>query len=183
MAFVVFDATPGADNSGATSYGSVAGLRAYALARNKTVPVSDPDCQVVLTKSMDWLEARAGEYQGMMAAQADTNEGTTVLFAQNLQWPRAYVLLYNSQTEFDRTLLPPMLLNSQFELACILAGGVELFPVLSGSFIKSEKVDVIETVYSEIINTSGLPQIPSVEAILGPLLIGKGNSQIRVVRA
>lgn len=171
MAFVAWDDTPDADNSGATSYGSVVGLREYTSARKKAVPASDPDCQVVLILAMDYLEAQASNYKGRRTDDA-----------QPLQWPRCGVFLYGSCTEFDKTKLPSELRKAQYELACIIAGGTDLYPVATGAFIKSEKVDVIETVYSESIRTTGQPDIPSVDAILEPLF-SSGGFGLKVSRA
>lgn len=194
MAFTPFD--PNADdNSGATSYGSVAGLRDYGASRKKSVPTSDSDCEVVLTLAMDYLEAQADRYQGIIASQANLTSGNiysdgytyisdaSAIPQQPLQWPRANVFLFNSPVEFDRTKLPPQLLKAQYEMACVIASGIDPFPVSDGAFIKSEKVDVIETVYSEIVRNTGSPDIPSVDAILAPLFSVGGGLGVQVGRA
>lgn len=158
----------------ANSYVDVEGLQTYAANRGITLPASD--LGVFLIQSADVLESRWEEYKGVRSS-----------VTQAMQWPRDKVWLFDADTcdstqMFPNSAIPVNLQNAQCAYACAAALGTDLTPISTGKFIKSEKLDVFDTVYSESINTEGLPIIPVAEAFIEPLLKDSGYT-LTVVRA
>lgn len=167
MAYTPFDPNQ-EDNSEANGYASLTEIRAYADARGKTLPADDDALTKLAFQAMDWLEAQASQYQGQ---QVDAS--------QPLQWPRSSVYLFASTEPLSDTVIPTQLKNAQAELCVVIAAGNPLFPVTPGLVVKSRKVDVIEReFFAPGIgggSSDGTPYMPSVDALLQPLLDSGGG--------
>lgn len=148
----------------ANAYVDAADVRAYALLRGITLPAApesgvDP-VEPLLILASDYLQAQ--RYIGFPA--------TTT---QALAWPRKMYLWQ------DGSLFPKQIVAAQCQLVIEQAvNNVVLQPSTVGGtqFITREKVDVIETQYSEKLGTLSTPTMPSVNAILDGLVIRGGGS-------
>ena len=172
MTLIVEDGT---NVVGANTYATLATVRAYAVARGVTLSTVDATLEAQVIQAMDYLEAQRSRYQGEQTYKTST-------VAQALQWPRKNVLI--DCIEFPTNEIPQELIDAEGELVVQINAGILLYPSSTGKFITREKIDVIETEYSEKISTSGQPNLPSVDRLLGVLFssCGSGNylSNIRV---
>jgi len=159
MALIIEDGT---GVSGATSYATLAQIRAFATARGVTsVPTVDADAEVLAIKAMDYLEGLRGRYQG---SKSDA--------AQALQFPRYGLYLDGSPVDADT--IPAELLNAQCELA-IAAITTDLAPQGDGRVVTKEQVGPLVTEYAG--GGSGAPQpvLPAARRWLDPLLKNAGQ--------
>lgn len=174
MAYTPYDPLAD-DNNEANGYASLVELRAYATARGKALPDADPALTILAVQAMDWLEAQADQYKGEQVAEA-----------QPLQWPRSDVYLFNAADPLGPTVIPTQLKNAQAELCLVIAGGTSLWPVSTGLVVKSRKVDVIEREFFAPGvgggSVDGTPAMPSVDALLKPLLNNDGGWPLVVER-
>jgi hypothetical protein len=156
MALVIED---GSGISNANSYGSIAGARSYALDRGITLSSDDAVVTGQLVNATDYLEGL--RYVGLRKTNA-----------QALSWPRTCVV-YEDGTPFPTNLIPPNLINAQYQAVIDQANGIELEPSTSqvGGFVTYDKVDVLVTKYSEVVGTSQQPNLPKVINLLEGLLI------------
>ena len=165
MALVVEDGTGLAN---ATSYDSLANLRAFALARGIELPADDAEAEVLAIDAMDYLEAHRARYQG-----SKTHPGV-----QALQWPRTGVVLDCSYSLPDN-VIPTELKQAQGHLMIEAFSGTPLMPSSDGRVVKREKVDVIEREFmtGKEMGTSGVPapSFPTVDALLAPLITACGG--------
>lgn len=194
MTLVIEDGTGLAN---AQSYVSAADARIYANLRGITLPADDATLEPFLIQACDYLEAQRNRYQGVKATAT-----------QALQFPRIALNNYN-QLGYENdyyygcndyqcgpigitidgcsvgiNYIPPMLISAQIQLAISVSQGVDLQPNRTGSFVKSEKVGVIEVVYSEIIGTSVEPLLTAVDNLLQPLYKnGSSSFSLTVSRA
>lgn len=160
MALVAEDGS--GTNPAANSYIDRAGVIAYAADRGVTL-ANDTTTDAKAFGAMDYLMLFASQWKG-----TQTNPGV-----QPLPWARKNVYIDNVLQPDD--VIPGLLLRAQAELVLQINAGVNLLPTLSGqtAFVTREKVDVLETEYSEAIALEllgALPNMPLVEALLGPLL-------------
>lgn len=153
MALIVEDGT-GLVN--ANSYIAIVEARAYANDRGLILPAADPDLEKLLIKAMDFIEAMAGEFQGVKTSPN-----------QALQWPRSDVVL--DGYPFDSHALPKTLKLAQSQLVTD-ANLQDLMPSGSGKEVVSEKVDVIEIQYAQSGSTNPQPIFTKAKALLKPLL-------------
>lgn len=166
MPFVIEDGTGKSD---ANSYISSDDAKAYALARGVTLP-SDIDAK--LTLAMDYLESR--DY---VWARATTT--------QALSWPRKHQgWLCNDPAQW---WMPAEIAKAQAQLVIEQFNGVVLQPTtpggVDGRFVIREKVDVIETTYSERLGTLDTPTMRAVDALLRHVVVlGGGAAYIPAVR-
>jgi hypothetical protein len=148
----------------ATSYVTLAEARTFASARGASLPVTDPDLEVLLIKSMDFIEAYRDSFKGSKTYGTDGA-------GPYLQWPRTYVVI--DGVELSTTAIPEELKKLQCQLAIELMTN-DPMGTQSGQVIKRERVDVMETEYA--VNTRGStdriprPYMPKVEALLRPLV-------------
>lgn len=161
MALIVED---GSIITGANSYVSRQLLIDYAAARGITLTDVDAT-DVFAIKAMDYLSMYDTKWKGEQVEPG----------VQNLAWPRKNVFLGSSWVAFDPTFIPNQLVRAQLELALQSQKGIDLVPTTDAStaFIKREKVDVIETEYSEAIALQllgQLPRFPIVDALIEPLM-------------
>lgn len=151
----------GSGVSGANTYGIVADARTYAANRGVTLSTDDNVVGIQLINAMDYLESL--KYLGRM-----------VSYTQSLQWPRQG-LYYDPDTPVPSNVIPPNLINAQYQLCIEQFNGIELQPDLNTvpgqGYILEEKVDVLDTKYSEKIGTTGEPIMPKVDALLRGLVL------------
>lgn len=166
MALIIEDGTGKTD---ATSYVTLAEIRAYATERGvTTIPAVDADAEVLAIKAVDYLEAVRDKYKGYKAGET-----------QALQWPREDV--YIDGYYFSSTDIPQELKDAQCQL-CIEAVTEDLQPNGGGRTITKEKVDVIETEYAARGAVADYTTFTKVEALLEPILTSAGQalSAIRI---
>lgn len=172
MALVIEDGSivPGAD-----SYISRADVIAYAIKRGVVLPDTDAtDNQII--KAMDYLTLFDDKWKG---SQVDPQN-------QSLAWPRKGVYVSGEHSALPSDTIPRQIVNAQAELVMQVNTGVTLTPTVTAetAFVTREKVDVIETEYSEAIALrlmGTLPDMPLVSALLAPFLgIGGGLRTLRI---
>lgn len=176
MPIIVEDGSNVAD---ANSFVSLADYKTYASARGYSVPADDAVTNAKIILSSDYLLTLENEYKGQRT-NAD----------QALSWPRECAVISTRRDPatgcipvFPDNEIPSQLIQAQCEAVNFLCGGGNFMPTQEGAFVVSEKVDVIETKYSERINTTGAPSVPAVDAFLAPLLNDGGDfGRVRTVR-
>src|SRR5215217_1646289 len=136
MALIVEDGT---GVPGANTYVSRAAFIVYAADRGITI-ANDANADALLYKAMDYLLLFEGRWKGVRTSST-----------QSLAWARKQVYLDN--VLFPDNEIPAQLVRAQAELGLQVQSGINLLPTLSGqtAFVTREKVDVIETEYSEAI--------------------------------
>lgn len=160
MTIVVEDGT---NVAGANSYVSLDELKAYATERGITLPASDAELEVLITKAMDYIELRDENYRG-----------DRVYDDQPLSWPRI---------EYDMELGIPKELKKVEMVLAVAAMTVDFFPVSSGSSAAKKKTTV-GPITVEYATQSGLtPRIPQADSLFKYLFGDQLNGQLRVVRA
>lgn len=157
----------GTNVTNANSYVSLTDARNYASARGVTLSVIDATLEILAIKAMDYIEAKRDMFKGYKSY-------TT----QNLQWPRTNVYIDGILNEYNH--IPKELISAQCQLIIELNNGVDINPNELDYFIKKEKIDVIETEYSEKLNTSNLPTLRNVNNLLSVLF--KNNSSLNITR-
>ena len=103
MTIIVEDGTIVAN---ANSYVDHTSLAAFALERGVTISAVQADREVLLFKAMDYLARYANQWKG---ERVDED--------QELEWPRANVVLYGSGPYLPITEIPAELKNAQMALA------------------------------------------------------------------
>jgi hypothetical protein len=200
MPLVIEDGTGVA---GANSYASIAELRIFATDRGVAFPaVADPDPAIAiftpyLIRACDYLESLRDRYNGW-ALVPDTQE---------LAFPRAGIFV-NAQPGFlypgwgsaaakELPPIPNQLKNAQCQLVLEQMKGISLSPsqgglgtgdvpdgangavaTVDGRVIIRDKLDVIETQWSDTQGTNIIPIMPTVEGFLQVLLRYGGNGFI-----
>lgn len=187
---IIEDGTGVAD---ANSYASAAAARAYAALRGVTLPAAPESGQ----DPVETMLVLAAQYLDGLSWI-----GKLATFTQGLKWPRVlnrpYLgfkfypsewWYYNEGTvDPSYYILPPKLIAAQCQAVLEQsANGVVLQPTSVGGidsqFVTRERVDVIETTYSEKIGTLTTPTMLTVNALLqGLLVVGGGAGAIRAVR-
>ena len=153
MALIIEDGTIVSD---ANSYATVLEVRAFALTRGITLPISDTEVEVMLVKAGDYLNS------------IENFRGEAVEFEQSMNWPRVNVVIGLNAVSSDA--IPNSIKKAQMQLVLHIADGIDLNPVTTGNFIKREKIGQIETEYSETLNTDLAPSLPLVDALLAPFI-------------
>jgi hypothetical protein len=156
--------------SSANSYVTRAELIAYAIARGVTLADTDAT-DVLAIKAMDYLTMYDSKWAGDLVEPG----------VQTLAWPRTGAIPQGGKTAFPDDEIPGNIVKAQMELALVANSGVDLLPTTNPAtgFVTREKVDVIETEYSEAValQTFGqLPKVPLVDALLAPWMAGGGMS-------
>lgn len=153
--------------SGANTFVGVASFRQYCGDRNITLPADNNAVAAMLIKGTDYLETLDKEYIGVPVNPA----------TQSLKWPRKELHGGTLYTTIGRlvilpTVIPSALIKAQLYLTTAIVQGVDLAPVQTGPMVTMEKVDVIETHYSEAFGDFIRPVMPTVDALLKPLIAG-----------
>lgn len=159
----------GAGIDGADSFATVEDARTFALSRGVTLSATDSVVEVLLRKACDFIESVEARFKG-----------DRVDAAQALSWPRSGVYLFESETEFSQTAIPALLVKAQCQLA-MDAVTVDLLPNGTGREVIKQKIDVIETTFSERKAGTVSPELNKAMAILEPLF-AKGGLQISTLR-
>jgi hypothetical protein len=144
-------------------------LIAYALARGVVIP-NDDSADVLLTKAMDYLQSLEDNFAGVPS------------YTDELVFPR--IGIYGLGPD----IIPRNVRTAQLELALQVKSGVKLLPttgaITEDAFIKREKVDVIETEYSEAVALAQLsftvPYLPYIDSLLAKYM--RQGSQLRAHR-
>lgn len=157
-------------NSAANSYVSVDNLRVFAIMRGYTLPSADADCEPLLIKAMDYIEAKRAAFQG-----------SRVYPDQPLQFPRAYV--YVDDCPVDWATIPREVVNAQCELA-IAAYTITLQPNLQpsdvGAVTKKRVEGAVEVNYAASAGSSfSRPQFTAAESWLKPLYRPMSGNLVR----
>lgn len=156
---------------GADSFVTVAEVRAFAAARASDLSgKSDGEIESAARLAMDYIKGKEREMQGVRVS-AD----------QYLPFPREAVYMFGFLVPDDS--IPQTLKDAQCQAAIESAGGLNLMPTGDGRAIKKEKVDVIETEYTDGASGAPQPMLTKVDTLLAPLLKGAGSGgPIRVER-
>lgn len=159
MALIIED---GSGVANANSFGTVAGLRAFATLRGVNLAPTDGAVEVLLIKAMDWLTAQT--YIGEM-----TYEGQSVPF------PRTDLDGYADN------VIPAEIVTAQYHLALAANKGIDLMPTQAKAAIKRKKVGPLETEYFGV--GPAIVRVPAVDGLLLGFLSGSLRGQLRVERA
>jgi hypothetical protein len=192
MTLIVEDGTGVAN---ANSYISVADARTYASARGTTLPSDDSAVEALILQGMSYIEAQRARFQGSktytgvvgfhdddwfpIPLPPDVNTHA----AQALQWPRYDV--YIDDIPLSGSAIPVELVSALAQCAVEISSGNDLQANTTGTPVKIEKVDVIETQYmtpAEMNTTGFSASYPKVESLLQPLYSSSGAllSTVRV---
>ena len=177
----------------ANSYASADDARAWAALRGITLPEfiegsTDP-VETLLITAMDYLES-----QNFIGFQATP--------VQALSWPRVFNFPYLAYPWYPTDIfsiwmetidpsyyvLPTKINQAQCQLVIEQNNGIVVMPTTpggdAGKFVTRERVDVIETSYSERLGTLTTPTMRIVDSLLRGLVVaGGGSAAIRSVRA
>lgn len=151
----------------ANTYVSLDDAVTYLTDRGLPVPSNDT-LSAQLINAMDYLSL-----QGWI--------GVPEFDTQALDWPRV-------PSKACRCLkavpvgIPNKLIQAQCRLTYDAAQIGDLMPTSTGPFVTMEKVDVLETHYSEKINTDGSPTFPMVDALLTSLIGFDATVSLRTFR-
>lgn len=142
------------------SYVTLIEARTLAAGMGLSLPAVDLDAENALALATRWLEGFRGRWQGHASTGA----------VQSLSWPRRLVTV-EGQTLADNTI-PLLVKKAQVSAAIESVAGAALFENSDGKFIISDKVDVLETKWSEKIFTTpdGKPRFPAIDVYVKPLL-------------
>lgn len=153
----------GSGVSNANCYVAVAGARSYAADRGVTLDASDDVVGAQIIMATDYLESL--DYIGVATS-----------ITQSLSWPRQRIMI-NDDTPFPSNQIPTNLIKAQCQLVVEQANGIVLQPTSNvkdsgaSGFIIEERVDIIDTKYSDKIGTTSAPVMPKVLALLRDLLV------------
>jgi hypothetical protein len=181
---VIEDGTGIAD---ANSYATAAEARDYAASRGVTLPAAPgsgvDQVETWLVLAADYLESL--DWIGVLASTGQALKWPRVLTSPYLDKP--YIPVWGCVTyPLDSSLfvLLPKVKTAQMQLVIEQSNGIDLFPSTpggtSGQVVTRERVDVIETSYSDRFGTPMLPTMPKVEAMLKDLLYSRGLRSVRV---
>jgi hypothetical protein len=158
------------DNAAANSYGDVDSLRDYATLRGEDLTaLSDAECEPLLIKAMDYIEAKRDRFKGDKANAS-----------QPLQWPRSDVWVDDSLLSSDS--IPRELEYAQYALALIAKDHdlqPNILPDQQGAIIRERVEGVVEVEYSQNNQASFVPAFAKPEALLKPLYKNEGLRLIR----
>jgi hypothetical protein len=170
----------GSGVANANSYGetdaptTITNAKAYAADRGYPL-LGDDDAAInaFLIKATDYIESRASEFAGIQVSPD-----------QPLCFPRTGILKSDGN-ELASDPLPSHLIKALYQLCIEQLNGIVLLPSTNpadGGFVVREKIDVIETEYSQTLRTLSTPTMPAVEALLSSLLIEHSPLFLRAVR-
>ncbi len=154
MALIIEDGS-GVDN--ANSYDTIDNMKAYATARGLTLTGTATVIEQRVAVVMDYLESLRNRYKGVK---------TVSTYA--LQWPREGVLI--DGVAIANNIIPTELKQAEAQLVYEVQEGATLTPNSEGPFITREKIDELETEYSEKIKTGSVERLGKVESLLAVLL-------------
>lgn len=165
MALTIEDGTARSDSN---SYATVADLRGYAALRGATVPTKDADCEILLIKGMDRMEAERDHYQGIRVKPT-----------QALSLPRAG--MYIDCWPVLSTEIPRQAVQCQCAFA-IEAQNLDLLPTTEANApgpIIQETIGPITTAYANPSSVRRVPAVAKAEVLLRTLLKRNGLVAVR----
>lgn len=164
----------------ANTFVNVDEARAYASARNITLPTNDADVATFLIRAADFLRTLESRFAGYR-----------VDVSQALPYPRKCAPVPNMpRWYYDTDEIPDILKQGQIELMVALSSGVNLYGSAASSAarsVKRRKVGPIETEYFEASGGASSSLIgwaavaPAAYAVLSPLF-GAGFGALTSVR-
>ncbi len=131
---IVLIVEDGTGVANANTYVDEATARVLAANVGLTLPTETEACKAALLAAMPYLESQPWQ-------------GHKVDEAQALSWPRNLVIANGSLVPSNVVPLP--ILQAQVQAASMIAGGVNLYPTISGQLVTKKKVGPIETEYSD----------------------------------
>jgi hypothetical protein len=163
MALVIEDGTGVAN---ATSFATLAEMRAYGLARGVALPTDDAELEVLAVKAVDYIKSRRADFGGNRLT--DT---------QALPFPRTNQSV-NDVIVADGEI-PQEVIDLQCGIVLELNNGVDFFPASNERLLKRSKTGPIE---KEWFDRDITPNVSSVEALIAPLLSDTGGFSLTVRR-
>ncbi len=157
----------GSGVTGADSYITVDEARTFALNRGVTLSSTDSEVEVLIYKSMDYLESFRGDFKGW---KTDDD--------QALQWPRTGVYIDNNYIDNDE--IPNDLKNALCQLV-MDSNTSDIDPNGTMRETITEKVDVIEVEYNKGYGGTNSPILNKAKKFISPLL-KYGLSHFNVIR-
>lgn len=158
----------GAGLPDSNTYATVADLRSYAALRAVTVPTADADCEVLLIKAIDRMEAEREHYQG-----------DRVKVTQALSLPR-YGLTIDGWP-IPATEIPRAAVYAQCAYA-VEAQTLDLLPTTEANAsgpITQETVGPITTAYANPSSVRRIPAVAKADALMRTLLKRSGLTAVR----
>lgn len=170
----------GTNVTGANSYVTLTEFRAYALARGVTISAVDATADAIMYKSMDYIESKLRESQGMRA-----------FVDQVLEWPRAEI--YSSSRtagliastvygisincmKVDIDFIPQELKTLQMQVGMAINAGIDFANYSQEQkFVIEEQVGPLKQKYSEAFGQSGGISISSIDRLFDILLYPCGG--------
>jgi len=170
MALIVEDGT--GNTPDANSYQSLDDLRMYAELRGVTLPTADADCNALMIKAMDYLEAQRSKYKGRITSAS-----------QPLQWPRADVVGIEWEGNIHpNNEIPRELIYAQLALA-VEAVNHDLQPTRTpqdqGPLVSSDTASAIKKAWANPGKVLSVPAFAKADALLAPLFKRNGLSLVR----
>lgn len=162
MSLVVEDGTGLAD---ANTYVTLAEVRAFAVARGKTVPADDTLLTVMVIKACDYIETFADRFRGSRL------EATAL--TQALSWPRQCVEMFGYPVA--NGAIPNQLKAAQMQAVVELIAVPDFLPAITSPQVLRETVGPVTTQYSERNGALSQPYFPFVDALLRPVLNSGGT--------
>ncbi len=168
MAIIVEDCVSG--NPNANSYTTVENLRGYADLRGVDLTgMTDAECEVLLIKAMDYIEAKGDRFQGKKKNPE-----------QPLQWPRLGVVVESMPV--GSVSIPRELEYAQFALAVIAKDHdlqPNVLPNQRGAVVREKIEGAIEVEYDRQGRASYVPAFAKPESLLKPLYKHGGLALVR----
>lgn len=165
MALIVEDGT---GLSTAQTYATAAQLKTFAAARGQTVPSSQSDLEVLLTKAIDAM--RGLNYIGDRVSKT-----------QALDWPRSSVSI--DGFSYASTEIPAELVNGQCALA-IEVQTIDLLPTAAASAygpVIQETVGPVSVSYAESGASRSTPLVQKARVFLAKVL-RYGDNTLAIIR-
>jgi len=165
MALVIEDGTARPDSQ---SYSSVVFFREYCALRGIEVPDDEGECEILLTKAMDRMEAERDNYQGERVSRT-----------QALSMPRVGMCV--DGWDIPSNEIPRNALYAQCAFAAE-ARTIDLQPTTKANApgpITSQTVGPITTVYANPGSVNRTPAVAKAEVLLRTLLKRNGLFAVR----
>lgn len=145
----------GSGKTDANTYISLAEYDEYISCRGFVDTGTDAEKTARIIQSKDWIEEQDPLFQGWKHSEN-----------QALIWPRSWVVIYGFGLDSDE--IPQQLKDAQAQLTFDSAT-TDIYNVNDGLAVTKEKIDVIETEYSDNGVVTVQPIFAKVQAILEPL--------------
>lgn len=148
----------------ANSFVTIDEYKAFAANRGIQLPSGDDPIAIQLIKAVDAINM----YSNLIAGQMVKPEQAMIFPRSGVPVPGYPDYVYEDYT------IPPALKEAQMQFAVAINSGIDLFPTISGKFIKRRKVGPIETEYSEAVQADGRVSVPGAYNSLSLLFAFRG---------